>query len=300
MQNPKSFLVILFIIAFGQEIAIAQIDFFPPGAEWYFSYKYPGLIEARGYTRYAYTGDVEIGGREAKRLDRTTYKLDYDNPTIPIDTINDEPLYMVQSGDSILYYADSVYQLLWRIGLQGGQQFEFTDYWGDIFQMNVDSTETVMVDNQETVKMWISGGNMYGQSGRTIIYDRFGPINGFRYYFCWGWYDCYDASLCRYKSDATGVVDIAGHYCDNLLASSTEPKIDGINIYPNPTSDALFISTPGGSIESIRISLFDPTGQLLHSDNLAEALNYSVDLSPYASGMYFCIVGTQIFKVIKL
>jgi hypothetical protein len=278
----------------------AQIDFFPPGAEWYFSFKTPGLLEARGYTRYAYAGDVEIGGREASQLDLTTYILDYDNPTIPIDTIYEEPLYIVQSGDSILYYTDSVYQLLWRMDVQAGEQFGFSNKWGDIYQMNVDSTKTVIVDNQETVKMWISGGTMYGQWGSTVIYDRFGPVNGFRYYACWGWYDCYDSSLCRYKSDATGVVDFNGYYCDNLLASATDPQPDGIHVYPNPANDALYISCPDDWNESIRINLFDQTGQLVYDRSLPSSQNNTVDLSSFVPGMYYCRVGAQVFKVIKL
>ncbi len=76
MTTPKCILVLTFILAFVQENAVAQIDFFTPGAEWYYSFKTPGLIEVRGYTRYAYTGEVEIGGREARQLDRTTYILD--------------------------------------------------------------------------------------------------------------------------------------------------------------------------------------------------------------------------------
>ena len=300
MNRLKSILVVTFILGIGLIELNGQVNFFPPGAEWYFSFKTPGLLEARGYTRYAYTGDVEIGGREASQVDLTTYILDYDNPTIPVDTIYEEPLYMVQSGDSILYYADSVYQLLWRMDVQAGEQFAFSNSWGDIYQMNVDSTQTVIVDNQETVKMWISGGTMYGQWGHTVIYDRFGPVNGFTYYSCWGWYDCYDSSLCRYKSDATGVVDFNGYYCDNLLASANDPPSIGIHVYPNPINDVLYISCPDNWNESIPINLFNQAGQLVYANSITASQDYKIDMYSFIKGMYYCRVGAKVFKVIKL
>ncbi|HEY3385347.1 MAG TPA: T9SS type A sorting domain-containing protein [Saprospiraceae bacterium] len=300
MNILKCILSLIFIVGLAQIKVSGQSNFFPPGAEWYYSFKVPGLLKSRGYTRFEYTGDVELGGRNAKRLDRTTYILDYDQPTIPIDTITEDPFYMAQSSDSIFYFADSVYQLLWINNAEEGDQFEFSNSWGDIFQMNVDSNKIVMVDNQETMKMWISGGTMYGHWGHSVIYDRFGPVNGFLYYSCWGWYDCYDSSLCRYKSDATGVVDFNGSYCDNLLASSNEPQTTGIHVFPNPVSDVLYISSLVAWNESIRINLFNQAGQLVYADNIPASQDYKIDMSTFTKGMYYCRVGAEVFKVIKL
>ncbi len=300
MATLKYLLVIYFFFSIGREDASGQVDFFPPGAEWYYSFKNPGLLQVRGYTKIYLIGDEEIGGRQAKRLGRTNYYLDYDNPTVPIDTSYEEPFYMAQSGDSVFYYVDTSFQLLWRNDVQANDQFEFNNPYGENYQMKVDSTEDVLLGTEEAMKMWISGGTMYCCWGHTVIYDRFGPVNGMLYYRCWGWYDCYDSSLCRYKSDATGVVDFNGSHCDNLLSGTAEPTTEKIKIYPNPARDDLYISMSDIWNESKSISLFSQTGQILYTDEIHGSQICKVDIISLAPGLYYCRIGDEVFKVIKL
>src|SRR5690242_10605533 len=180
MVSQKAVFILFPIFFFCSSSLRSQIDFFPPGVQWFYGFNNPGLIQNRGYSKFTYTGDVFLSGKQSKRLERTTYFFDYQNPSIPIDTVSQGAIYMAQVLDSIFYYSfsDSTYKFLWRFDVSGGEQFEVDDDW-QIFTMNVDSVKSIIVENETVQKIWIDGDSNFGLGGKEVIYDKFGPTHGF-------------------------------------------------------------------------------------------------------------------------
>lgn len=102
------------------------------------------------------------------------------------------------------------------------------------------------------------------------------PSNGFSNYSSMGYYG------------------ISGTITDTIL-STNEENIDGIGIYPNPTSGIINISLAKG-IKVQHIYLSSVTGKLVFKSH---ALIDSIDMSEYAKGTYFLKVVTNESSVVK-
>jgi hypothetical protein len=79
-----------------------------------------------------------------------------------------------------------------------------------------------------------------------------------------------------------------------------------IIIYPNPSTNKIYLRPSNDINSEILISLFDNTGKLLYSDNIVGLLSnesYLIDLSAYPCGIYMLLVNNsksvRITKVIK-
>ncbi len=73
----------------------------------------------------------------------------------------------------------------------------------------------------------------------------------------------------------------------------------GIEIYPNPTKDKLFIST--SKIGTYTVSVYDITGKIVKSQNVSQ--NETIDLNSIENGLYFVKISDSknvILKVSKL
>lgn len=66
-----------------------------------------------------------------------------------------------------------------------------------------------------------------------------------------------------------------------------------INVYPNPTSDMVYISNAVNGKLFVR----DLVGNLVYS-NIIDSDNYGINVSSYAKGMYFLQIDNQVYKVI--
>ncbi|MCF8374484.1 MAG: T9SS type A sorting domain-containing protein [Bacteroidales bacterium] len=68
----------------------------------------------------------------------------------------------------------------------------------------------------------------------------------------------------------------------------TKDSQNGVEIYPNPSSERVYIDFNANEFESIK--LFDSWGQLLFESKNVQSGNFSVDISTYASGLYTIIL----------
>jgi len=77
-------------------------------------------------------------------------------------------------------------------------------------------------------------------------------------------------------------------YSDTLTGIDTAEAIT-INVYPNPTTDRVFLSTPAS------VKLYNSHGAILYS-----GFGNEIDLSNYAQGVYLLqINGEQVVKIMK-
>lgn len=305
MKKPHLFALVIGICMIPATMAFGQIDFFPPGAEWFYASRSPGLLQYRGYTHYIYSGDTIILGENAKMLRRISYEVDYNDPTILIDTQHRDPIYLAQRGDSILYYNkyDTLFQFQWRFDVQTGDEFSIPDEWLP-YTMTIDSTEIQQYGSLEVKKIWISGGTGYGQWGEDLIYDRFGPVSGFNYYGCWGFYDCYSPTLCRYRSDEAGQVDFPGAVCDVLMTDVAPIHATGLIVYPNPFSDAFYVRVPEEVTDEVQLDVYTVQGQWIQRNIISSHSDGRVIMAGACPGTYVCKVrtGERVFatRIVKL
>ncbi|WP_052503377.1 T9SS type A sorting domain-containing protein [Lacinutrix sp. Hel_I_90] len=76
----------------------------------------------------------------------------------------------------------------------------------------------------------------------------------------------------------TGVTD------SSLSVSNNEVAEKRIIVYPNPTSETLFLNANNEAIK--KVELYNMMGSLLHSKEI-EATNYTIDVSSFSTGTYF-------------
>ena len=78
----------------------------------------------------------------------------------------------------------------------------------------------------------------------------------------------------------------------------------GINIYPNPANESLFIEfNETDNVNSISIT--DISGNIVTNINSFSELNQiEIDLANYTSGIYFVLIntdnGVEVFKFVKI
>ena len=84
-------------------------------------------------------------------------------------------------------------------------------------------------------------------------------------------------------------------------ASISELAIEGLSIYPNPTSTNLTVAF--SSKGSASIELVNVAGQVVDTKNTTGVSNTSFDMTSLETGVYFVNIkvaeGTAIFKVVK-
>jgi hypothetical protein len=216
--------------------------------------------------------------------------VDYNNPGIILDTIPLWPLYAAQEGDSILYYSSEGFQTLWRITPQAGESFQFDEPgWPFTYTINVDSLTSKNIGGFDVNLIWLSGGTGFGQNGRELVYDQFGPTHGFFYYDCWGALDCTPLHLCRYANSVIGEVQIDGKYCENLPTTTYDIFSHGnIGVYPNPTSGIININFGESYHEPVLLDVYTVSGRLVYSERVYYGT--TVDLSAIEQGVYICRV----------
>jgi len=67
---------------------------------------------------------------------------------------------------------------------------------------------------------------------------------------------------------------------------------DKVNIYPNPSSQMLFVHTTDNS-KIIKISLYDEIGKLIVENKDVNAVSNSMDVSNYKAGIYYIIIENE-------
>jgi hypothetical protein len=81
------------------------------------------------------------------------------------------------------------------------------------------------------------------------------------------------------------------------LVTGIENQDDAIQVYPNPVSDNLTISSKAGGKNSIKI--IDARGQIIYSATLNSSKEEIISFKEFASGFYILFVDNRRFRVVK-
>lgn len=79
---------------------------------------------------------------------------------------------------------------------------------------------------------------------------------------------------------------------------SEETLISGIELFPNPTRDMVLV-TPGSELNGFTYFLKDQSGKLLFSGTITDK-RFTIDLTSYASGVYYLQVHEKRRQAIKI
>ena len=119
--------------------------------------------------------------------------------------------------------------------------------------------------------------------------------------------ECHAHSICEYLSVPDSMAMIVNNALgcntrveveDRCLSDINDLSIEQIKVYPNPTSDFIFLSE---NVEpNAQISIYDTSGETI----LVTQGVHEIDLSHFPKGMYLLMMigeeGAQYGKVIKL
>jgi len=99
-------------------------------------------------------------------------------------------------------------------------------------------------------------------------------------------------STAYYYIDDVSVVDCTG---DGVRE---ETDANGINIYPNPTTDAITVELKTKTKQGGMVEIKDVLGQVVYSSKINTAKTV-IDIGGFAKGVYFVEVGNERKKIVK-
>ncbi len=86
---------------------------------------------------------------------------------------------------------------------------------------------------------------------------------------------------------------------ETILAVGEESEAFNIEVYPNPTEEKVFISTPQQINTPINVKMTDILGNLIRDDDFSALENQSVDLKLLQVGVYFLVIEMQGKRIVK-
>ena len=98
------------------------------------------------------------------------------------------------------------------------------------------------------------------------------------------------------RTSAIASLSTHGVNCSNSITNTTESNI--ITIYPNPSSN--FIRIESTELINEIILLTDALGNSIGKFNADNKNEILIDMSNYSSGMYYILVGSKNYKIIKM
>src|SRR5690606_1116308 len=253
-------LIFLICISFISQQLQAQndgVEWAPLGATWHYEVRYP-FSPVVNCLAMEVIKDTIIDGITARFIEGKLYQFEKD--TIPATDVYDQGnIILHQKGDSIYYYRENKFELLYDFSLEVGDTMDIVtpapydlNYVSDtMIQMVVDSVGEVVVGNdtlrKQVFRMIRKFDSNYGFGGTHI--EKIGnlyfllPVDGLLCdVFCPLPLRCYQDSSLFYKQ---WEVDCDATY----LMTSTQNNISlpEIHLYPNPVfsgSSQFYIEGP--------------------------------------------------------
>lgn len=266
------------------------------GAIWH--YNYSGLFGG-GFIKISYTGDTLINGQQCQQLNPLKYHfaLDQYNNIVFLGTTSQPTEYTYSSGDTVFYYRNNQFFVLYNFGAQPG------DTWNlgtDTNQLqcsqsyaHVDSIGTVNINGYSY--RWLSLSNASNSSVGIYgkIVERFGAYGTSNSYlfpvenncdstiiaeFDWMSFSCFEDSTFSLYNTSTSD-------CEHLLSINSNYQNSSILIYPNPTNGIIEVN--GSNIKSIEV--YNSLGNKI----IENKINKIIDLSFKTDGIYLIRVFTD-------
>lgn len=277
------------------------------GATWHYDYWFVG---GAGFIKYEYKSDTSIQERLCQKITETNYIFgNHPDSTTPflIGIAKDlRSFYTYNSGDTVYYYEDSTFNILYDIGASISDSWKISE---DRSQgclptiVSVIDTGTTFIGGQN--RRWIitktnkRGDNYF--SGRIIegigmaetskqminstLFPRLvlcdtNAIPEYHHYT----FKCFGDSLFTIYNPSGEDCEHGLTHLNDASQNSEEPLF---SIYPNPATNRIIFSAKK-SLEYITISLFNPIGKKVNSISpQSNRHEYSLSIEALKPGIYF-------------
>jgi uncharacterized protein YlzI (FlbEa/FlbD family) len=289
-------LVLIFILALP--FGVFSQEFAPIGAIWHNSqttWINPELIT---YKTIESLSDTTINGMDCKKL--------IEVERFYSDTVNTFIHYMFSANDSVFFYKDNSFHLLYDFGAEAGDTIVL-DYYltseGTPLLMIIDSTGTIDINGEQRKIQYVScGDGIFIEFGGPMI-EGIGST-----YFLFPTYDgTVNGPLRCYQDEVIGLYinyfysNFGWNYedCNQIITDIVEPgSSNAIVTYPNPSLNRIYIKNPNPSSE-YRIN--DINGNLIEQGQLD--LSGEISIQDLTKGTYILqlITDNQVIvrKIIK-
>ncbi|MBK8563322.1 MAG: T9SS type A sorting domain-containing protein [Saprospiraceae bacterium] len=267
---------------------IAQPQFAPMGAKWYYQYVPCPNGPNEFYFVEEITEDSLIGGKLCTLIK---------TPNCNINASCSDENYVYQEGDKVYFYEPdfNTFQMIYNFGMQAGDNYRIKvcqSYW------DTDSI-TVVVDSSDV--------DIEGFQYLRIISDQPSSIlNATKYKIkkgvgglyrnplllpdncVWVSESCDTVKLLCYETPTSGVIHIASNSCIASGIEEIPANRKLIQVFPNPSYDRIVVSLPEPLFINATWSLHDQVGHTLRQVIFStEKQNEDVTIEGLAAGLYF-------------
>jgi len=247
--------------------------------------------------RYFYTGeDSLINGLVYSKIGSYDFISDSDSDICPpyaVDTLpNTGFRYLHEDVDSRKVYLldNSQPVLLYDFSLEVGDTFVSDRVTFD-YEFKVIEIDEVELLNGETRKRWLFDSEEWGTGGEYRAYiEGIGMETGlFGDFIQFEWW----SSLTCVQLEGEHLWEDNSHGWGTCwgLVGENEITTEDIQIYPNPATDFIRISTPT-NFEFGKLKIFNAFGQLVFELSFTSE-NAIIDVSAFERGIYFVMIETE-------
>ncbi len=286
-------ILLLFLIVVSSQIY--SQEFAPIGAIWHYTQwtLNPELTSFKTIESISDTTINEIQCRKMIEVERV------------YDTIGTTYHYMYSENDSVFFFADNDFQLLYDFGAIAGDTIileYFSTHDGSPLKMIIDSTGSIIINNDERKIQHITCGDGISLEFGNRIIDGIGNTG---FMFPQGCVTQNGPLRC-FQDSSTGLFLNPFHTtggwnhqdCDQIFTGIEEVSSNDFVVYPNPVSKSLFIKNIYKPTEYRIIDLF---GKILKKDRIGISGEIRVD--DLLDGIYILELETEnqltIKKIIK-
>lgn len=270
----------LLLILFTCTLLVNAQDFAPIGSIWHYT---QGTVNPNftTYKTLESVSDTIILGQECRKIIEVERSF---------STFNVSYHYMYSVNDSVFFYADDSFNLLYDFGANKGDTVTlgyFQTHEGSPLQMIIDSTSTIMVSDQERKIQYITcGDGMIIEFGHHVI-EGIGNTS-----FMFPTLDfSLDGPLRCYQDDNTGLFLNPFHSnygwnhldCEEIITGINEPESkESISVFPNPTQSNITVRNID---RATAYRIFTTSGRILKQGIISESTEIS--LTELSKGVYF-------------
>lgn len=282
----------LLLILFACTLQINAQDFAPLGAIWHYT---QGTVNPNfiTYKTLESVSDTTIRGNECKKIIEVERYF---------DTTKVSYHYLYSANDKVFFYADDTFHLLYDFGAVEGDTVildYFPTYDGTPLKMIIDSTGTIMINDQERKIQFITcdDGMIIG-FGRHVI-EGIGNTS-----FMFPTLDfSLDGPLRCYQDNHSGLFLNPFHSnygwnhldCGQIISGIQEPESkENLTVFPNPTQSSITIQNIDRATTYKIIAI---SGRIIKHGIISESTEIS--LTELSKGVYFIEFGNDKMVIVR-
>lgn len=255
-------------------------EFAQIGAIWHYT---QGTInpDITSFKTIESISDTTINGIQCKKMVEVERYL---------DTLNVSYYYMYSEYDSVFFFAENDFHLLYDFGANSGDTIILNYYetgFGTPLQMIIDSTGIIMVSGQERKIQYITCGDGFAIEFGHHVIDGIGNTS-----FMFPTYDgTMNGPLRCFQDDSTDIFlnPFHGDYgwnhqdCEEIITGIEETiSKERISVFPNPTKSSISIQNIG---RATAYKIFNISGEILMKGTVSES--NEISMKGLSKGIYF-------------